>query len=174
MKKTFFKCIISILTISVIFPYFSTSSSIVKANDVIAVSQAEVDAVAVELENLFTNGILINGDSYTLNIDYLYKNYTPEEVDSFIALMKSSNLSSNTINRKKRSVNSFLVCMKDKAVADIADMFKVGAFVSFIQRKAWREAAQFAVSWLARNGIKRNVAATAALLSWYGVQCAGH
>ncbi|MCK1205952.1 hypothetical protein MXZ36_06605 [Streptococcus uberis] len=64
--------------------------------------------------------------------------------------------------------------MKDKAVSDIADMFKVGAFVSFVQRKAWKEAAKFAVSWLAKNGIKRNVAATAALLSWYGIQCARH
>lgn len=174
MKKNIYKIVVYILTICSIFPYLSSTVATVYANEEKYISQSEVDAVAIEFEKLFTNGIIISGNNYSINYDYLNNNYTSEEIQAFINLMASSELSPISSGRRKRSISSFVVCMKDKAVSDIADMFKVSAFVSFVKRKAWKEAAKFAVSWLAKNGIKRNVAATAALLSWYGIQCAGH
>lgn len=174
MKKKFLKIMTCSIAICSIFPYLSSMASTVYANEDNYVSQTEIESVASEFEQLFTKGIIISGNNYTFNHDYLTNNYTSDEIQAFIHLMDSTDLSPTFSKRRKRSIGSFAVCMKDKAVSDIADMFKVGAFVSFVQRKAWKEAAKFAVSWLAKNGIKRNVAATAALLSWYGIQCAGH
>lgn len=137
-------------------------------------SQEEISKIAKEFEDLFTNGIQITGDSYSVNTDYLTQHYSSDEISGIVSLIEESSLTDNTTARNKRSLGSFAVCMKDKAVDDLKSLFNVGAFITFVQKKAWNEAAAFAVKWLAKNGIKRNLAATVALLGWYGVQCAGH
>ncbi|ESK77999.1 hypothetical protein [Lactococcus lactis] len=153
---------------------FISAGTSVYAAEQIQDSQNQVDKVAKEFEDLFTNGIQINENSYAINSDYLVQNYSSEEISGIVSLIEEISLINNTYTRSKRDIGSFLVCMKDKAVGDLKDMFNVGKFLVFIKTKAWKQAAEFAVKWLAKNGVKRNAVATAALLGWYGVQCAGH
>lgn len=136
--------------------------------------QDEISKISKELEDLFTNGIQISDNSYSVNTEYLTQNYSSDEISGIISLMDESSLTNNTSTRNKRDLGSFAVCMKDKALGDLKDMFNVGKFLVFVKTKAWKQAAEFAVKWLAKNGVKRNAVATAALLGWYGIQCAGH
>lgn len=161
---------VSMLCFSLVSPVIASASNL----DDQFISDQEINKVARELEELFTKGILIDSESYSMNTRYLKEKYTEEEISGFNNLLQASDLKNNSSERNKRSLSSFAVCMKDKAVAELKDLFSVGKFLVFLEKKAWQEAAKFAVKWLAKNGLKRNVAATAALLGWYGVQCAGH
>jgi hypothetical protein len=178
-KTNFFSFLLALMAaLFLITPFAIASASVHAASTTEQTTfqnDAEtIDQVAADFADLFTSGIKISGDSYTINFDYLNSRYSRDEISGILALMEETSLVNQSSSRAKRSVASFLVCMKDKAVSDIKDMFNVGKFTVLLGKKAWKQAAAFAVKWLAKQGIKRNLAATVALLAWYGVQCVGH
>ena len=54
---------------------FISAGTSVYAAEQIQDSQNQVDKVAKEFEDLFTNGLQINENSYAINSDYLVQNY---------------------------------------------------------------------------------------------------
>lgn len=69
---------------------------------------------------------------------------------------------------KKRS---FMQCMKVRVGRDIRSIFNVNAIAALIGREKYVEAAKAAVTYLAKQGVKRNVAGLAATLAYYAARC---
>ena len=174
MRKTSKFVSFLLLTITLIGCILPVTGNLVYAGEVGDHLDDEIVQVANELEELFTEGILIDGQTYSISWDYIQGRYSVDEAEAIIQFMHHSDLKGPSLIRKKWDLGSFAVCMKDKAFDDFKELFKIGTFLTLIKKKAWKEAAGFAVRWLAKNGIKRNAVATVALLNWWGVQCVGH
>ena len=67
---------------------------------------------------------------------------------------------------KKRS---FMQCMKERVGTDIRSI--VNAIAALIGREKYLEAAKAAVTYLAKQGVKRNAAGLPATLAYYAARC---
>ncbi|WP_236883048.1 hypothetical protein [Corynebacterium pseudokroppenstedtii] len=66
----------------------------------------------------------------------------------------------------------FLSCMEGKVEDDVKEIFHVNAIAVLIGQEKYFEAAEEAVAYLAKQGVKRNAAAIASVLAFYGARCA--
>lgn len=81
--------------------------------------------------------------------------------------------SSNSLTGTPRGAGTFLTCVKGKASDDIKGVFDVNAVAAAIGQKNYAKAAAEAVKCLAKQGIKWNVTAVAAMFAYWGWQYRG-
>ncbi|AWB84187.1 hypothetical protein [Corynebacterium liangguodongii] len=95
-------------------------------------------------------------------------------VASRLGLQVSELFSDEIVNdgTGNRSVGEFLTCMRSEVTDDLKSIFDINAIAALIGREKYWEAAVEAVKFLAKQGIKRNVAGLAATLAFYGGKCA--
>ena len=72
-----------------------------------------------------------------------------------------------------RGAGTFLTCVKGKASDDIKSVFDINVVAAAIGQKDYAKAAREAVKYLAKQGIRRNVAALVGMFAYWGWQCRG-
>ncbi|KAB3523094.1 hypothetical protein GC425_02860 [Corynebacterium sp. zg254] len=96
-----------------------------------------------------------------------------QEAAAFVGLTPAELFSNEltTDTTSFRGAPQFLSCMKSKVSNDLKSIFNINAIASLIGQQKYYEAAVKAVQYLAKQGIKRNVAGIAGALAFYGAKC---
>jgi len=148
----------------------STAGSSISSNP--DVTQQEINELANNLEELFTNGIVNNQDgTFTVNEAAIVSHFGPEEGNAIIAQFQQQ-LPQSLNKGGVVSTDNYGQCVLNFTGFGTLFGASEGTILGYINRNEWNKAAQTMVKFLGKQAVKGGAVGLAASLAAGGAWCA--
>jgi hypothetical protein len=148
----------------------STSGSSVTSNP--DVTESEVNELANNLEELFTNGIVNNQDgTFTVNEAAILGHFGPEEGNAIISQFQQQ-IPQSLNKGGVVSTDNYGQCVLNFTGFGTLFGASEGTILGYINRQEWNKAAQTMVKFLGKQAVRGGAVGLAASLAAGGAWCA--